>query len=410
MRPSASQKDQKPRVAFLAHNMGGGGAERFVSHLLEGLKDELDIHLILFDDTIEYDLPEGQIVTFIEKGFKERGNLASIARLPLAALRLKKYCKANRIELVFSFLHRPNFTACIAKIAGLKIPLIMNECTYTPLWFNEGGLRGKIAKRLVSWLYPKADIILPVSEGIRKALVQHYGVKTRYQITTNIINRDEVKRKMAEPVDNLSFDRFTFINVASFSPMKGHRLMVEAFSRLNRKDVQLIFVGKGLKFDEVRDLVHLMGLEKDILFLGFQHNPFKYMGRSDCFLFASEFEGQGTVMMEAMACGLPVISTDCETGPRDLLAPGTESNRIGELKVEKGRYGVLVPVGDAQALSDSMREMLEDGELRDLYRGRAFEQIKDREKPVVIGKIRSIIFELLGRRDQTENKRRNEGN
>jgi N-acetylgalactosamine-N,N'-diacetylbacillosaminyl-diphospho-undecaprenol 4-alpha-N-acetylgalactosaminyltransferase len=314
----------------------------------------------------------------------------------LAALRLKKYCQANGIELVFSLLNRPNFTACMAKLAGLRLPLMMNECTNTQLWFDEGDLRGKIAKRIVSFLYPQADIILPISEGNRRSLEEYYGIKTRYQVITNVVDLADIEEKKLEPVDNVNFERFTFINLASFSPMKGHRVMVDAFKRLGRDDVQLVFVGKGVHMEEIRDLVHSMGLEKNILFPGFQRNPFKYLGKSDCFVFASDYEGQGAVLMEAMACGLPVISTDCESGPRDLLAPGTNSKLVEGQTIEYGQYGVLVPVGNAEALSHAMLEIFDNIDLREQYRNRVNYRVKAFDGKLVVGQIRSLINEFLG--------------
>lgn len=403
MSTKPSQTNQKPKVAFLIHNMAGGGAERFVSNLINGFKDEFEIHLVLFDDTIEYDLPEGQIITFIENGFKERSNLASVLRLPLIALRFKKYCGANNIKLVFSFLNRPNFTAGMAKLAGLKVPLMMNECVYTPMWFTEGDLRGKIAKRFVSWFYPRADVIFPVSEAIRNVLIEHYGVNTRYEVITNIVDLASVKEKMAEPVDDVSFDRFTLVNLARFDPQKDHTTLVEAFRLLGRKDAQLLLIGKGERYDEINELVRSLGLEKDVLFLGFQRNPFKYLSRAGCFVFSSVFEGQGQVMMEAMACGLPVISTDCEAGPRELLAPGTDAGFVEGKVVERGEYGVLVPVGNAQALADAMREMMDSSELQSMYKQKGYERVKGCDMEVVLGQIRPIMYELLGREIVVDN-------
>jgi N-acetylgalactosamine-N,N'-diacetylbacillosaminyl-diphospho-undecaprenol 4-alpha-N-acetylgalactosaminyltransferase len=383
----------KPKIAMLAHNMARGGAERFVSHLLLGLADDFDIHLLLFEDMIEYDLPQGQTVAFIDRGSKDRLNLVSIARLPQSAWRLRKYCESNEIELLISFLNRPNFTACLAKLAGLKIPLIISERIYTPSWFPEQDLRGKIAKRLVSWLYPMADLILPNSEGTRQALQDHYGVKTRYQVIRNIVDRTDIERQLKEPVIDVAFDRFTFVNVASFSPQKGHRSMVEAFGKLGTTGAQLLFVGKGVMFAEVRELVHSMGLENDILFLGHQDNPFKYLGKSHCFILASDFEGFPNVLTEAMACGLPVISTDCKTGPRELLAPAND--RIAAQSVEQGQYGVLVPAGDCSALAEAMQLMFDDPGLRARYRKSGYERVKSFDVKPVTDHLRTILKEYL---------------
>jgi N-acetylgalactosamine-N,N'-diacetylbacillosaminyl-diphospho-undecaprenol 4-alpha-N-acetylgalactosaminyltransferase len=388
-------KKMKPKVAILIHNMSGGGAERFVSHLLAGLKADFDIHLVLFDDTIEYALPSDQVVAYVERGFPGRNNLISIARLPLVAWRTKKYCDDNGIDLLISFLNRPNFTACLAKIAGLKIPLIISEQIHTPSWYTELDMRGKIAKRLVSWLYPRADIILPNSEGTRRALEEYYGIKTQYQVIRNITNQREIDQKITEAVDGINFDRFTFVNLASFSPQKGHRLMVEAFHRLGSKDAQLLFIGKGAKLTETRDLVASIGREKDILFLDHQSNPFKYLRRADCFVLASEFEGFPNVLTEAMACGLPVISTDCETGPRELLAPNTKSKLNGAQTIELGEFGVLVPVGNVSALAEAMQEMLENEDRRLKYTESGYSRVADFDAGVVVGHIRSIINEQL---------------
>ena len=182
-------------------------------------------------------------------------------------------------------------------------------------------------------------------------------------------------------------------------------MFAAAFRRLDRKDIQLLLIGKGGRIDEIRELVNSLGLEKDILFLGYKRNPFKYLGRSDCFVFVSNFEGQGQVMMEAMACDLPVISTDCETGPREVLAPGTSPTFNEGQNVEYGKYGVLVPVGNAQALTEAMLEMIEDSEFRRLYREKGLERAGDYDKEIVLAEIRPIIYELLDSATTLKNER-----
>jgi len=126
----------KQKIAILIHNMAGGGAERYVSLLLDHLQVEYEIHLLLFENIVEYDLPEGQIITCIENCYERRSNLLNILRFQLASVRLVKYCKQNDIKLVVSFLNRPNFAACFAKLLGLKIPVLISEKAFTPLWFK----------------------------------------------------------------------------------------------------------------------------------------------------------------------------------------------------------------------------------------------------------------------------------
>ncbi len=289
----------------------------------------------------------------------------------------------------------------MAKLAGLKIPLMMNECIYTPFGSMRGICEGRSQDSFLSFTLVRMSYC--GIEAIRNVLIEHYGVNTRYEVITNIVDLAMVKEKMVEPVEDVSFDRFTFVNLARFDPQKDHTTLVEAFRILDNKDTQLLLLGQGQRFEEIKKLVRSFGLEKNILLLGFQRNPFKYLSRAGCFVFSSVFEGQGQVMMEAMACGLPVISTDCEAGPRELLAPGTNAGFVGGKTVEQGEYGVLVPVGNAPALAEAMREMMDSSELQTLYKQKGYERVKGCDMEVVLSQIRPIMYELLGREIVVDN-------
>jgi len=385
----------KQKIGFVIHNMTGGGAERFVAQLLTGLADEFEIHLILFEDIVEYELPKGQIVTFIEEGFASRRNLANIARIPLASMRLKRYCEANGLQLLVSFLNRPNFTSCFAKFLGLKIPVLISERTFTPAWFPENELRGRIAKRLVSWLYPKADAIMPNSNGTRNALEQHYGVRSKYFVIRNIVDLESIEIAKHESVDDIEFKKFTFLHLGSFSHMKGHGMLAHAFNALARSDAQLIFMGKGGAVSDIKALVQTLEHGENIKFPGHRSNVFKYLHRADCFVLASEFEGFPNVLIEAMACALPIISTDCQTGPRELLAPATDYRTRGLDRCEHGEYGLLVPVGDRAAMTEAMAEMMQNTGMRNHYKARCAGKAAEYDSRIVMEEFRQIITSYL---------------
>jgi glycosyltransferase involved in cell wall biosynthesis len=112
----------------------------------------------------------------------------------------------------------------------------------------------------------------------------------------------------------------------------------------------LVLVGQGPLQDELTALARELGISDRVVFAGWQENPFAWMANADLFVLSSRFEGFGNVVIEAMACGLPVVSTDCPSGPSEILAGGDT--------------GILVPVGNARALADAMCAVLEDGNLR----------------------------------------------
>ena len=385
----------KQKIAILAHSMAGGGAERFISHLLNNLKDDFEIHLIIFQKVVQYELPENQIVKFINETDFKLSNLRNLLSIPSISYKLKAYCRENNIQLVISFLNRPNFAACLAKRFGLKAKVLISERTFTPNYYIGNSLNGKIAKLLISRLYPLADAILPNSHGTRDALRNHYKVENNYIVIKNMVDLDDLRRQQQEEVEDARFDKFTFVHLGSFSYMKGHRLLIEAFAELKADDAQLLLIGKGNLLEEIKQRVASLGIEDKVLFLGHQSNPFKYLSRSDCFVLASDFEGFPNVLIEAMACGLPIISTDCQTGPRELLAPATGYQTQVTDKCEFAEYGVLVPVGNKEVLTTAMREMMQNEELRNTYRAKCANKAVEFDRKIVIEEFKQIINDYL---------------
>lgn len=357
----------KHKIAILINSLKRGGSERTVFYLLNGLRDRFEVDLILFSDEIEYELPIGQRVEVI--GRNEGSNdILNIARIPKLSWRLKNYCRDNDIELVLSLLSRPNFVACFAKKLGLKSKVLISERAYTPMWFRDATTHGKVGKRLISTLYPLADAILPNSVATGFALREHYGVNGDYHVVRNPVDLNYIQERSEETVTDVVFDKFTFVCVAGFRAQKNHVILIDAFGRLKDRDAQLLLIGSGPLLESCKMQVEEMGFADKVLFLGPQENPFKYLRHADCFVLSSNFEGFPNVLLEALACGLPIISADCQTGPRELLAGGeplTDYLKPGQ--IQQGQHGILVPVGDAACLSLAMHEMMANDQLRNNY-------------------------------------------
>lgn len=121
-----------------------------------------------------------------------------------------------------------------------------------------------------------------------------------------------------------------------------------------------------------------------MILLGRQSNPYKYISQADCFVFSSNYEGFPNVLLEALACGLPIISTDCMSGPREILAPNSEPSFQIKDNIEDAEYGVLTPVDDSEKLAAAMEMMMEDESLRDSYRSKARHRAKEFDKDRII--------------------------
>ena len=160
------------------------------------------------------------------------------------------------------------------------------------------------------------------------------------------------------PFPLLALDRPNFIAVGRLSEAKNYPLLLRAFARLRKKiPCRLILLGEGEQRSRLESLIVELGLFRDVLLPGFVQNPFPYVAAADCFVMSSNREGLPGALIQALACGTTVVSTNCESGPSEIL--------------ENGKYGLLVPVGDEEAFTKAMQQALEFPFDKTLLRERA---------------------------------------
>ena len=166
--------------------MKGGGTERYISYLLKNLEDIYEVHLLLTESKIEYELPKDQIIAYLNKDHQKIRTYTSIwefplflGKIPLYAKRLVNYCRKNDIDLIVSFLQRANFTAIIAKRLGFKGRVLISERTHITSYYGKD-LRGKIGRKVAKFLYPFSDGIITNSVGSEIALKKNCEIKNDY--------------------------------------------------------------------------------------------------------------------------------------------------------------------------------------------------------------------------------------
>jgi glycosyltransferase involved in cell wall biosynthesis len=212
----------------------------------------------------------------------------------------------------------------------------------------------RILRLMIKKFYNKADSIIAVSEHIGIDLTENFKIdRNRIHIIHNPIDANKINLLSAEDVYEKVFCENIpiILSVGRLSNEKGFDYLLKAFSMLNQNfDARLVILGEGKEGINLKRLSSNLGIDRKVFFLGYKENPYKYMKRATIFVLPSLYEGFGIVIVEAMACGIPVIATQSYAGIEDII--------------EHEKTGLLIPVADEKALSESMFRLLNDEELR----------------------------------------------
>jgi glycosyltransferase involved in cell wall biosynthesis len=210
-----------------------------------------------------------------------------------------------------------------------------------------------LAQRLIPWgtqlFYPQVDRIIAVSNGVKESLIQTGNVpESLIQTIYNPVITPAVLQQMEVPANHPWFEQShipVIISAGRLTKQKDHATLLQAFATLRKQmPAKLLILGDGEERPILERLAQKLNIQDHISLPGFVENPFSYMKRADVFVLSSRWEGFGNVLVEAMACQTPVVSTDCPSGPSEIL--------------ENGKYGSLTPVGNADMLANAMLEML----------------------------------------------------
>lgn len=338
-----------PKKLFIFRpSMTVGGADRVTLILLEQLSRER------FDTTLVLMRAEGELLSRIPDHVIVRDLEARslwTAWIPLARLLWK-----TPPDILFSTSSGGNVAAVVAALLTRKVGrLVLSE---------RGGLRTdlswkkKVLLILKKILYRRVDRITTVSEGIKNELTARLNLPPdSISVVYNPIVSAELEKLRKAPVTHPWFDAardtspLVVLTAGRLVEEKDHANLVRAFARVSQDhNARLMILGEGGLRGEIEALVEKLQLEGVVALPGFDPNPFKYMARSAVFALSSRFEGLPGALIQAMACGLPVVSTDCPSGPSELI--------------EDQKNGLLVPVGDNRALARALSKLLADEGLR----------------------------------------------
>lgn len=374
------------KLGVFIYSMAGGGAERVVSNLLIELAKRYEVHLILMNDRIYYDIPNEVSIHYIEKSAPFENGIKKLLKLPFLGLKYKQLCKKIGIDIHFVWMNRPCYVAGFARMFGLKGSMIFNECSTPSVLYKEKNLKSIISKALLKFLYPKADLIMPNSLGNLIDLEQNFHInREKMWVLYNAIDTQKITELSREDIDS-KLTRPFFLSVGRLDSGKNHTLLIKAFSKLRNDEFDLVILGEGVLKNELLSLVKQLKLEKRVHLMGFEKNPYKYMSKCYAFVFVSLFEGFSNALIEALACQKLVISSDHKSGARELLGDD--------------EWGVLVPVNDEIATQNAMQKAIDNKNFVKFYEEKA------KTRAMFFDKTK-ISNELIEKIEQSHNKYKN---
>ncbi|GEM47593.1 glycosyltransferase [Deinococcus cellulosilyticus] len=330
------------KVVMLIPDLSGGGAERIFINLANEIANNhknYKVWVIVFEagDDSYKDLIKNTVQII---------NLNTRSRFAVFPL----FAKLREIKPDYVLATRTlaNLLAVVVglmlKIIGQRTKIVLREANTLSVYGNaSAGAKAKIVDKLVGILYPRADSLIAVSEGVRLDLEQNFHVKKHKIKTINNPLLDHIED--LEAIAPIKVDKPYILGVGRFAPQKDFNTLIMAFSEVRKhRDCKLVLLGKGALKDEYLQLAESLGCKQDIEMPGFVSNPIPYFRGAEVFVLSSKWEGLPGVLIQALAYGSKVVSTDCPSGPREIL--------------EDGRLGGLVPIGSPQLLADQILESM----------------------------------------------------
>lgn len=352
----------RQRVVFVINSLEGGGAERVLSILLEQLAapmQDADVYLVLLDTLPErYNVPP----------YVQKITLDCQGSMLKSIINLRKTLAQIEPTVVLSFLNRSN-CANILAMRALGYRCVVSERVNTSSHFGVG-LKAWVNKVIIRYLYPLAHKVLVVSKGVGADLQANFGVPEQH--IDVIYNPYDLAKlaALAEEAPALTIEQEFIVSVGRLVPNKNFAMLIRAYADANPTE-KLVILGEGPEKDALQRLIDELNLGAKVILGGFQKNPYSIMRRARYAVFSSSAEGFPNAMAEAMALSLPVVATDCDSGPAEILQDVIRVHPDGAFKAE---FGVLVPVNEQAAMAQALRWMADDA-LLDHYRHKARERI-----------------------------------
>lgn len=392
----------KKNIAILVQKLYGGGAERTAANLSLSLQDRYNVHLIVFNGSdIKY--PYGGILHDLRLPASK--NL--FKRIPTLFKRvsiLKKLKGSENIAVTISLMPGANIVNVMSRKGDKIITSIRNQMSLSKA---KSSLQKWWTRIQIRYTSQRSDCVVTLSDGVRDDLIKSFGVNG--DIIRTIYNPcdGDVLLEAAQAKGGCASvtGANSITTMGRLLEQKGQWHLIRAMSEVVKQvdNAKLFILGEGPMRESLIKLASELGLASNVVFPGFVEAPHAYVMNSRVFVLPSLYEGLGNVLLESMSFGVPCISTDCLSGPREILAPGTEYKETLS-DIEFAEYGVLVSVGinghfnssdpltsDEKQLASAIVTMLTDKVLHDRYAAKSLIRVKAFAPEIISSKWAEVI-------------------
>lgn len=324
------------KISILKESLCLGGTERSAANISKAICKNHEVYFTVYDSSkLEYAYG-GKLMDL--HAAPRTGALGKIYNSFIRAYRYNHFIKDKKIEILFEFISIHNPLSMLKHPNQIRIIASRNYAALE-----------KYPQRYYKCL-KRADAVLCNSEYLRNYYITHFpDQRGKAFCVYNIIDQDEINRQKLEPVDGLflkflSEHQRNIVAVGRFCKEKGFEYLLKSFSIARKKnpDLGLVMVGDGPFRKKYEDVIQQEKIYDHVYFTGFQSNPYKFMAKCNCFVLSSLTEGFPNVLAEAMALELPVISTNCYTGPAEILRSDRDYTAVRD-SFQFCDYGILAP-------------------------------------------------------------------
>lgn len=338
----------RKKIALVVYSLGMGGAEKVVSDLSFQFAKQHDVSLILFDGRSRYYPYAGELID-IQLPSKN-GFISRLFNFFDRAWQLRQIFKTERFDTIISVMEHASFPSILAS----RKTIAANHCNPVRNFSRFDWLFAK-------WLYPRAKKVVAVSQEGQRIFSERLGLKN-LACLYNPVNLARIHNLSAEhPAVHIDGDYI--VAAGRLSPEKNFTSLIKAYAVSQaRAHYRLVILGEGKERQMLESLIRELDLQEQVILAGFMRNPYPYIANAHCLVLSSLHEGFPVILIEALGLGCPVIATDCETGPREI--------------VRHGKNGLLVPTDDIDAMSAAIDQLCLDRHLHAFFQQNALPSVE----------------------------------
>jgi glycosyltransferase involved in cell wall biosynthesis len=334
------------KIYFLIPSLEKGGIERSLSRISKGLIDNGWEVIMLTSEVSEegksYFENSVKFITVKTLFKKQNSIIFQLLKNIILFFKFKEIINKNNVDLVLAAKNLP-MAVLLKKYSKSEFKLFLREAVhpFTAAKNQRSYINRKFIIFLKKKLYPYADKIIAISEGVKKSLIDQLKMQpNKIDVIYNPAGDERIIELSKEKVEKNYFsNNFNIINIGRLTKQKDHITLLKAMKIVLKKvQCNLIIIGEGSERDNIYKFIQDNNLESNVDLIGYKSNPWKYLSRSDLFVLSSIWEGFGNVIVESMMLGVPVISSDCNSGPSEILG--------------EGKYGDLFEIRDYKKLSE----------------------------------------------------------